>query len=96
MTIKFPKVHIAESVVNRILDVRDGIEARAAAALATAPNVPDSTTEGAVLDAKLGTPTPDVGEASLDGSNSVAANTFEAAVSGGKPIQGVLDGISVG
>ena len=95
--IRFPKVHIAASVVNRILNVRDAIDARPAArAPSSEPRVPDPTLEGAVIDEKLTEPTPDVGEASADGSNSVAANTLEATVAGGKPIQGVLDGISVG
>jgi hypothetical protein len=94
--IKFPKVHIAASVVNRIMNVRDEIDATAAARAPREPNVPDPTAEGEVIDAKLNAPTPDVGEASADGSNSVAANTLEATIAGGKPIQGVLDGISVG
>lgn len=94
--IKFPKVHIAASVVNRILNVRDELGASAPARAPVAPNVPDPTAEGDVIDAKLNAPAPDMGEASADGSNSVAANTLEATIAGGKPIQGVLDGISVG
>jgi len=93
--IKFPKVHIATSVVNRILNVHDEVAAKAAK-VSRDPAVPDPTAEGSVIDAKLNAPTPDVGEASLYGSNSVAANTLEATLGGGKPIQGVLDGISVG
>lgn len=93
--IKFPKVHIATSVVNRILNLRDEVAARAALA-SRDPQVPDPALAGDVLDAKLAQPTPDVGEASMDGDNSVAANTLEATIAGGKPIQGVLDGISVG
>lgn len=60
MSIKFPKVHIAQSVVNRILNVADGIEAkRAATALVDrAPNI--APPQGEVLDAELGAPQPPV------------------------------------
>lgn len=94
--IKFPKVHIATSVVNRIMNLRDELNAPPAPKVSRAPSVPDPTLEGDALTAKLTEPTPDVGEASMDGSNSLEANTTEAVISGGEPLQGVLDGISVG
>lgn len=85
--IKFPKVHIAQSVVNRILNVRDEVDAHAAAKVSRDPAVPDPAAAGAVIDAKLNAPTPDVGDA----SDPAAAAALEATVTGGKPIEGVLE-----
>jgi len=57
---KFPRYHIAESVVNRILNAHDEIEAGSraelAAARAASPVPPDPTLEGATLDVKLNQP----------------------------------------
>lgn len=54
MTIKFPKVHIATSVVNRILNVADGL-ADVASPLASVavPDVPDTATQSAILDENI-------------------------------------------
>lgn len=57
--IKFPKVHIATSVVNRILNAQDAIATRMAAPVAEArgaPNVPDPAPLGATLDADIAAP----------------------------------------
>jgi hypothetical protein len=52
--IKFPRVHIAESVVNRILNLRDELQAPAPAAVDSAPPaVPDPAGQGALIDAQL-------------------------------------------
>lgn len=60
--IKFPRIHVAESVVNRILNTRDELRAGArpapAVVPAPAPNVPDPTLPGAELDLKLAQPPP--------------------------------------
>lgn len=62
--IKFPRVHIAQSVVNRILNTRDELRRSAAGGEAGAPapvpppNVPDPTLEGAELDNNLAEPPP--------------------------------------
>lgn len=60
------------------------------------PSVPDPTLTGGKIDLGLEQPLGPMPSASADGSNSVSANTLEASLSGGKPLQGVLDGISVG
>lgn len=53
--IKFPKVHIATSVVNRILNVADGITpiAPQAAPGDAAPDIPDTTRASINLDKQL-------------------------------------------
>jgi hypothetical protein len=55
MSIKFPSVHIAESVVNRILNLRDELGASRAPppAPSAPPAVPDPSGQGALLDAEL-------------------------------------------
>lgn len=61
--IKFPRVHIAKSVVNRILNARDELEGSMQPAGAglelPPPNVPDPTLAGAVIDEKVHTPPPE-------------------------------------
>lgn len=57
--IKFPKVNVATSVVNRILNAADELEAKGAAPVAAergAPNVPDPTGLGLALDADIASP----------------------------------------
>jgi hypothetical protein len=59
MTIKFPKVHIATSVVNRILNVADGLpDVPRAPASAPLSSMPDTATQSAILDEKLATSQP--------------------------------------
>jgi|SRR5262252_7103129 len=98
--IRFPELHIAESVVNRILATHDHINAKDSAttrAAAEPPMLPDTHMEGATLDLELMQPTPPVGELPQNlGGNSPSENIFESTVSGGTPYQGLLDGISVG
>jgi len=63
--IKFPQIHIATSVVNRILNAADDIESRRpvrTAAPQGAPNVPDAAPLGAALDADIATPVGPVAE----------------------------------
>lgn len=56
---KFPRYHIAESVVNRILNAHDDIEAGERARTeqrALTPTPPDPTLQGAELDVRLAQP----------------------------------------
>lgn len=60
--IKFPKLHIAQSVYNRILNAADEInagEVEEAGAIA-APSLPEAAASGQAIDIKLATPPPDV------------------------------------
>lgn len=64
--IKFPKVHIATSVVSRILDLAEGLPDPGAAAASDGPRAPagavsDTAAQSQALDAKLAQATPDVG-----------------------------------
>lgn len=100
MPIRFPKMHIAQSVVNQILNAHDEIERSIAPPVAAepreAPDVADPTLEGAMLDTKLQQPvSPDM-PPPTDGPNGPAVNTLEATLSGGTPLNGLLDGISTG
>lgn len=54
--IRFPKHHIATSVVNRILNIADEVEARAP----SMPSTPEPIQQGQALDAALAQPTPDM------------------------------------
>ena len=58
MAINFPRMHIANSVVNRILNVADGLEGAAPNAATPEPPVPDTFIEGEQLDAALAAPVP--------------------------------------
>lgn len=53
--IKFPKVHIATSVVNRLLNAADHIEAQAQA-VGSAPSVPDAGPLGEALNTSIAAP----------------------------------------
>ena len=62
--IKFPRVHIAESVQNRILNVNGEIELgrlqlQGPPPPVPPPNVPDPTLPGAVIDQKVMQPVPE-------------------------------------
>ena len=52
--IKFPKLHIATSVTNRILNVAAGLPDQGSQALQTpTPQLPDTTMQGLALDQKI-------------------------------------------
>ncbi len=54
MTIKFPKVHVATSVVNRILNVADGFPDQGSKAVVTPPpEVPETGAQGLALDHQI-------------------------------------------
>jgi hypothetical protein len=55
MTIRFPKMHIAESVANRILNIADGVPSSPSLPMA-APVPPDVPAQGVTLDTQLATP----------------------------------------
>ena len=67
---KFPQIHIATSVVNRLLNLRDSIQPPAV--VSPVPNVPDPTMEGGAIDASTLAPTPPVA-ASTDVAPAVDA-----------------------
>jgi hypothetical protein len=91
MPINFPKLHIAESVTNRILNVWDDLEASAQAAAAPMPTAAPSTPQavemqGAQLDAALSAPP--AGE--LATPDEMLPPTAGSIASGESPIEGML------
>ena len=56
--IRFPQVHIATSVVNRILEIAENLPQESAGTPVAAPLVSDGSQLGAQLDAALGAPQP--------------------------------------
>lgn len=60
MSIRFPKMHVAQSVVNRILNVADGLKAPPPAAVDRAPAVAEPELEGELLTQELAAPAPPV------------------------------------
>ncbi len=56
--IKFPKYHIASSVVNRILNVADELGMPSELEVREPPNVPDADAMGNAIDAAATTPVP--------------------------------------
>lgn len=59
MRLKFPTMHIADSVINRILNAADGIPVVAPTTPTQAPALPDTATQGAMIDAQLAQPVAD-------------------------------------
>lgn len=55
---RFPQIHIAESVVNRILNVADELEPVGQADINAPPPVTDPTRQSAALDLALAQPQP--------------------------------------
>lgn len=53
--IKFPRVHIATSVVNRILAIAEGMDSLPSTGI---PSTPEPLAEGDALDKALNTPPP--------------------------------------
>jgi hypothetical protein len=88
--IPFPKMHIADSVINRILNT---LEDKTTSALEIAPvempTVPNAEMLGAQIDSKVATPAP-VTE-SMD-PESADAGMVEASALGGSPFNGALLG----
>jgi hypothetical protein len=87
--IKFPKMHIAQSVVNRILNTAEEIASNKRAQVAfsmAAPNVPDPTLEGAALDMKMAgdvppvSPPSDPTQAAMAGEALTGGDTSDAVI----------------
>ena len=81
---RWPKMHIAASVQNRILNAAEGIAAPAV--LAVPPTIPPAAAQGAALDQALNTPVQAVPAPAESGeaiaANAVAGETAADAVGG--------------
>lgn len=97
--VKFPSMHIASSVTNRILNVYDQLRASesptrgepgtAAVAPPPAPAVPDTEQAGTAIEAVLASSTPaapELGEPSGD-----AAMAVGSVLEGGSALEGLLE-----
>lgn len=93
MPIPFPKIHIAESVLNRIFNTMDDMDAAKSVTSPMLPPVPpDPTRLGLQLDEEVSTPLmPAAPPAGLE--PSADAGMLESSVQGGSPFDGVLGGI---
>lgn len=92
MAIPFPKMHIAQSVMNRILNTIEGEESLSMTAMQP-PIPPDSTLEGVALDDKLEQPPPPVA-VPPEQTEAVQQGMVENSVMGGSPFDGALVGAS--
>lgn len=92
MPIPFPKMHIAQSVINRILNTIEGEESLSMTAMQP-PIPPDPTIEGVALDSKLETPASPV-EVPPEAQDAANASMVENSVMGGSPFDGALVGAS--
>ena len=86
--IPFPKVHIAESTINRILNTLDG-ESHTLNPPMVAPTVPESQLQGAQIDAATTKPAVPAAPPDEAASN---AGMLESSVLGGSPFNGALLG----
>ena len=89
--IKFPKMHIAESVVNRILNAADDVAPAAPDEMPMEPAVP--VPQGEALDAALATPPAEMPPLE-DNPEGDTANALEPILHGGTALDGLLDTIS--
>jgi len=90
MAVRLPKMHIATSVVNRILNAYDEInqmQAPTVPTLSEMPNVPDPSIEGANLDLGLEQIANAPAAAPTD---PVQSDATSAALLGGTPADGVI------
>ena len=95
MSIPFPKMHIAASAINRILNAVEGEKTFGLSEpqMISPPDIADPATDGAVLDAKLQQPPvpADVppGQAQATDQNMLANSAL-----GGSPFDGALVGLA--
>jgi hypothetical protein len=88
--IPFPKLHIAESVLNRIFNALDG-EMTSINPPMEAPDVPDASAEGAAVETQLATP-PAPAEVAPGTEQAAGAGALESTLSGGGAFDGALMG----
>jgi hypothetical protein len=87
--IPFPKVHIAQSVINRIMNTLE--ETGPLSMPVEQPAIPDPTAEGMAIEAQAATPPAPV--AALPGNEAATeAGMLESSLQGGSPFDGALLG----
>jgi hypothetical protein len=87
MAIPFPKMHIAASVINRIMNAVDEIEPPIIASMQPDPPiVDDPIVDGALLDEAIATPLPGATADPMQQEGLLAES-----VAGGSPLEGALN-----
>lgn len=77
--IKFPRMHIAQSVVNRIINIANQVPQNSEPApVELLPNIPDPTAQGAAIDQAINTP-PGQSAMPVGGENAIVAASLEGA-----------------
>lgn len=84
--IRFPKMHIAQSVVNRIMNVADDLEMAQNKPAMHVPAMPDATAQGAALDEALATP-----PAGVTPPEGAESGMLSAAIAGDSPVTAAID-----
>lgn len=95
MGIPFPKIHIATSVMNRLMNAIEGEQSLSITTpeMQTPPIAPDPAMEGAELDTKLAQPAASVDVAPEDAPAAEQGAALNS-VMGGSPFDGALVGAS--
>jgi hypothetical protein len=88
--IPFPKLHIAESALNRIFNALEG-EISTINPPMEAPDVPDASAEGTAVETALATP-PAPAEVSPGTEQAAGAGALQSTLSGGGAFDGALMG----
>lgn len=83
--IRFPKMHIAQSVVNRILNVANDIDSTKQRTPPSLPALPDVGTQGTKLDQALETP-----PAATSPPDGAEPAMLDAAIAGDSPMDAAV------
>ena len=94
MSIPFPKMHIAESAINRILNAVEGEKSLSLSSneMLTPPTAPDPGLEGAQLDQHLNTP-PAPADVPPQDAQAADQSAVTTSALGGSPFDGALLGM---
>lgn len=94
MPIPFPRMHIAESVLNRIANTLEGVSPLGMPMLPP-PIPPEPMMQGALLDEQLQTPPGEIAVPSGT-EGDAAAGAIEESAMGGSPLAGMIGATGFG
>lgn len=89
--IQFPKMHIAASAINRIINAMNDAPSFGLTP-PSEPIVPDPTIQGQAIDEQTQTPPKEAG-VPLGTEDDANAAMLDSSVQGGSPLGGILDGV---
>jgi hypothetical protein len=89
--IKFPKMHIAESALNRLFNAMEDSSSFGVASPMEAPNVPDPTALGVAIEEQVEAPI-EPAEVAPEMQEDANAGMVESSMMGGSPFDGALMG----